>query len=596
MFGAAGIALKKPQPEKTAGEGETVGRGDLVHVAAREPLGGRETRTDTIFNRRKRGQVMKLRTRIFLSFLVAFFLVADLGWCLPPAPYTDKEMTVALDLMLRNVKSSDRMIRKDHLGRTYEQGAVVASPSFKGSPPWFTGEHDYERIWLRDSALAISALADVYRESVPGKNSLPTPATLWGIERHDIPSLFKSYLIFTDTIQNAVGAGLCDQGNSDYAHAVFSVNAEVERWSSQTDGPALRALSIMKIAELFNFTSDGVTLYVPMKNCQDMGILKRDLCYVAKSYDVAKHDLWEETPGLFFFNSMVQYEAMNRGAMFAANAKDTEFQNEMAGVRRRLEGMLGRYWRSNACQGYFARWMGDGCPITRPQCPPSGDESCLDISTILAFVHTDAHIFPLDGGMALQNADSVRKGFCFTSCTDGERQPMVRYKIDNGQNGVCAYLGRYPADCFDGAQDEASNPWVLSNHAMAQFYYKLARTILQKGGINIGPDVHPFYAFVLSPELYAALIAPQRDGRLVQDDPDIMRQVAEGLAVEGDRLVMAVRALLPPPKEVNPGASWLPEQINGESGQPWSAQDLTWSYASLLTAMLERKKLEAPLQ
>lgn len=102
----------------------------------------------------------------------------------------------------------------------------------------------------------------------------------------------------------------------------------------------------------------------------------------------------------------------------------------------------------------------------------------------------------------------------------------------NGQSNLGTAIGRYPEDHYDGyTTSSQGNPWVLATAALAEFYYKAG-------------------------------------------DPK-----------KGDAFLKRLQY------HSNPDGS-LSEQMNRDSGFMQGAGDLTWSYASFLTALFAKEKTD----
>ena len=100
----------------------------------------------------------------------------------------------------------------------------------------------------------------------------------------------------------------------------------------------------------------------------------------------------------------------------------------------------------------------------------------------------------------------------------------------NGQSNLGTAIGRYPEDRYDGyTTSSKGNPWVLATAAFAEFYYKV------------------------------------------------------GDQKKGDAFLKRLQY------HSNPDGS-LSEQINQDTGFMQGARDLTWSYASFLTALFAREE------
>lgn len=157
--------------------------------------------------------------------------------------------------------------------------------------------------------------------------------------------------------------------------------------------------------------------------------------------------------------------------------------------------------------------------------------SNLDISVILGVLHGS-----YDDFFGPSDVD-VQKTFARLVEVFGQIYPV-------NQNGkqMAPALGRYPEDIYAGANFNGGNPWVLATMAGAEYSYKLARE---------------------------------------QASHNIKR--AEKWMQIGDDFVQRVQY------HANPDGS-LSEQIDRYSGYMSSARDLTWSYASILTANWAREE------
>jgi glucoamylase len=189
-----------------------------------------------------------------------------------------------------------------------------------------------------------------------------------------------------------------------------------------------------------------------------------------------------------------------------------------------------------------------------------------DINTILASIHNfdpslgcDAATFQPCSDRALANHKAV---------TDSFRSSI--YPINKGaRKGQAVAVGRYPEDVYyDG------NPWYLATSAAAEQLYDAMMTWEQGGGVTV-TDVSLAFFRDLVPDVAV--------GVHEVGSPTYARIMAATIAY-ADGFMDVVRRYTP----LN---GTMSEQFGKESGEPLSAHDLTWSYASFLTAVTRRAKI-----
>ncbi|MBI1861010.1 MAG: glycoside hydrolase family 15 protein [Deltaproteobacteria bacterium] len=115
------------------------------------------------------------------------------------------------------------------------------------------------------------------------------------------------------------------------------------------------------------------------------------------------------------------------------------------------------------------------------------------------------------------------------------------YPINNmGHRGIA--IGRYPEDRYTGfSSNSAGNPWFINTNAFAEYYYLLAKEFRQKSG-------------------------PQSTSWAQKRGDDYLACTQFHMGDDGS----------------------MAEQMNRNTGFMQGAPDLTWSYASLLTAQWAR--------
>jgi len=208
---------------------------------------------------------------------------------MPPAgPASVNPLTLApymFSLMLRNIATFGFMIA-DHNepgnpGGYTAPGCVLASPSW----PSYPGNvapiiEDYVFNWSRDAAITMSAVLNQAPAQIPAAGA---------------SDLLASYVNFASTCQASGG----DIGQAHYTPEGASTGS-----ADESDGPALRILTILQgFAGL-----DGPTQAVARN------VIAADLAYLLDNnrYQNPTDNLWEDTFGQSIFARSVQLAALNQ--------------------------------------------------------------------------------------------------------------------------------------------------------------------------------------------------------------------------------------------------------------------------------------------
>ena len=141
------------------------------------------------------------------------------------------------------------------------------------------------------------------------------------------------------------------------------------------------------------------------------------------------------------------------------------------------------------------------------------------------------------------------------------------YDLNGGLSASSAVaVGRYPEDVYYNG-----NPWYLSTFAVAEQLYDALTVWAAQGSLQITPTSLPFFRQCLSS---AATGTFASSTSTYQTLTSAIKTFADGF--------IAVNA------KYTPSGGGLAEQFDRNSGAPLSAADLTWSYASALTAFNAR--------
>ena len=265
-------------------------------------------------------------------------------------------------------------------------------------------------------------------------------------------------------------------------------------------------------------------------------------------------DLWEEVSGSSFFTTQVQYRSLAQGAALARQLGGGDGDDIPCEACRQAGQVLcflqsywnGRHWTANVNGG--------------------GDRGGVDTSTILGPIA----VFDIAAGCrssTLQPCHS-RSLANFKVVVDTFRDPTL-YPINAGGGGPGrgVALGRYPEDVYFGG-----NPWYLTTLAAAEFLYDAAAAWAAQGCVDVDLTSLAFFR-----ELYP----DAQPGRTYHRGGDVFARILDAAAAYADSFVAVV-------ERYTPGGGALAEQFDRATGEPLSARDLTWSYASFVTMARRR--------
>lgn len=141
------------------------------------------------------------------------------------------------------------------------------------------------------------------------------------------------------------------------------------------------------------------------------------------------------------------------------------------------------------------------------------------------------------------------------------------YDINSGiPNGTAIAVGRYAEDVYyDG------NPWYLNTLAVAEQLYDALYVWQQQGSVTVTETSEAFFADLVDD----VPVGTHESGS------DTFTSIFEAVTAYADGFVNVVATYAQ-----QDGS--LDEQFSKYDGQPLSAADLTWSYASFLTATARR--------
>ncbi len=436
----------------------------------------------------------------------------------PLETWIQLETKVSIDRMMKNISPAGAL-----------PGTVIASPS-NNSP-------NYYFHWIRDASLTIDQVVTLLKNSRLSEQAIYAKR----IEEFIHLSTFQQ--------QNPGAEGL---GEPRY---LVDGTADTIPWSRpQFDGPALRALTLMRFMQEIN----------PEKNLREETriIIRHDLQYVILHWNRPCFDLWEELKGLHFYTQAVQLSALKMGIVFFNEPGDKNFSNDLQLAANSLTLELLKNWNKEQNFIGASREL-TGLPYANYKA------SNLDSAVILAFLHS--HAFE-----KIQTADSsnISRDQYISTARALESVFKDIYSI-NSLNSAPA-IGRFSDDVYDGG-----NPWYMTTSAFAEFYFRIALDIKNSNEIQVN-ELN--YAF-LQNSLFSAK----------QNGPDLILKWGDVIlinSVSGQKLVSSLQRrgddFLETLRKYTGSQGEMSEQFDRRAGVPASARDLTWSYAGFLSAVQAR--------
>ncbi|TFK40812.1 glycoside hydrolase family 15 protein [Crucibulum laeve] len=394
-----------------------------------------------------------------------------------------------------------------------------------------TSDPDYLYTWTRDSALVYKMLIDQYTLGEDISSSL----------RGNIDNYVSAQTILQ---QVSNPSGTVSTGGLGEPKFNIDLTAFTASWGRpQRDGPPLRAISLITYANWLIANSN--TTYVTGKVWP---VIKLDLDYTAKHWNQSGFDLWEEVSSRSFFTTAVQHRALRQGAALATKIGQNSLVVGYSAQADNILCFLQSYWSSTG--NYITSNTGGG-------------RSGKDANSVLASIHSfdaaagcDSRTFQPCSDKALANHKAYVDAF------------RSIYTINSGiaANKAVA-TGRYPEDVYYGGQ-----AWYLTTAAAAEQLYDALIVWKAQGSLQVTSTSLAFFrqfsssiqtgTYASSTSTFATLTAA-------------IKEYADGFI-----LVNA---------KYTPSNGALAEQYHRNTGVPLSAKDLTWSYASTLTAFASRK-------
>jgi glucoamylase len=326
-------------------------------------------------------------------------------------------------------------------------------------------------------------------------------------------------------------AQICQNAGGDFDRASFLINGTPRSWTDQTDGPALQTLAILQLFSQLDAPAQTVA----------NAVIARNLSFLQDAYQFETFNLWEEEYGASFFARAVQLQCFQA---ITANTSGIPVPGWLSTAVPWLENALESHW-----SGQYYRSL---LPVPTDYRVPYDPNIDIVMAAIYGAVAlTDTKLLATAALLRSQWADPTSKYFYPINGADQQR-------------GIGPLLGRYPGDVYDGDTDAqvGDHPWAVSTANFAELYYRLAKQITTGGTVPFDNLSTYFFSQV---------------GVDAQTTPAV---AAAALQSAGDQMLQAIM--------FHSDHLELSEQFDATSGYEKSVSNLSWSYASFLSAVRAR--------
>lgn len=342
-------------------------------------------------------------------------------------------------------------------------------------------------------------------------------------------------------------------------------NIFTEGWGRpQNDGPAIRAYTLCYYAKwLGKHHPKRAELYVPALSV--ISPIKTDLEFTAHHWKDPGFDIWEEVKGMHFYTAMVQRRALIEGAALAEEMGDTGASTFYRQQIPEIENLITSFWDSK--HGRVICTMNN---VGGLDYKVSG----LDTQVILAALHAGNHrdpFFAPEDERILTTAAQLIRGFM-------RIYPINRERVSKG---VAPAIGRYPEDKYDGEGTSSSgqgNPWMLLTAAMAELAYRVKTAWVRQGQFVVTENNIDYLRLAYS-DMPPSFVVKE----VVVAGMPKFKVTMKMLELYGDKFLERVKKHVKKKDGMN-------EQWNRLTGEPQGAEDLTWNYAALITAVIARQQ------
>ena len=306
----------------------------------------------------------------------------------------------------------------------------------------------------------------------------------------------------------------------------FTIDGKPRLWSDQNDGPALQSVAMLTAFDQLDSATQAIAKDVIAKN----------LSFLLDVYKDPTYNLWEEHEGQSFFALSAQLRCFEA---IKTNTHAIPVPDGIDAAIAWLQETLASHWNGS----FYVSIL----PKPDDYYDPNIDIICASLYG--AIPCTDTKLLATAAQLRGQWAD------------DGSPE-LYPVNVADRERGLGPLLGRYPGDLYDGDQANQSlgdHPWALCSCNLAELYYRVANEIATSQTVPFDQLSEPFFS------------------QIGVDQGTSPADVITALQNAGDAILRAVI--------YHSDHLELSEQFDGVSGYEKSVKNLTWSYASFLSAV-----------
>ena len=323
-------------------------------------------------------------------------------------------------------------------------------------------------------------------------------------------------------------AQICQKSGGDFDRASFLINGTPRSWTNQTDGPAVQTLAILQMFAQLDAPTQTVA----------EAVIAANLNFLQNAYQGETYNLWEEENGASFFARSIQLKCFQA---ISVNNLGIPVPGWLSTAIPWLENALESHWNGQHYQSII--------PVPTDYRTPYDPNIDIVMAAVYGAVAvTDTKLLATAALLRSQWADQTSK-YCY---------PV---NVADQQRGIGPLLGRYPGDVYDGDTDAqvGDHPWAVSTANFAELYYRLAKQITTAGTVPVDNLSTTFFS------------------QVKVDASTTPTAAAAALQSAGDQMLQAV--------VFHSDQFQLSEQFDATSGYEKSVSNLSWSYASFLSAV-----------
>jgi glucoamylase len=466
--------------------------------------------------------------------------------------WIERQYAVSASLMLSAISATHLIKERPGFGQTIRpaKGSILASTAIGGWDP----DPDYFFHWLRDSAVVVDALRHLIADGPHAQeaithckdfvafssalNRLDGSAFLQkaGDFRKNVEPFFLQYIREDNDL-------LSISGDRVRGEPRFNPDAtlDISKWNRpQHDGPALRALALMRlwVIDVWDETDRAAM----------RGLILSDLNFVNRHWGEPSFDIWEEELGQHYCTGLLQYAALEDGAVWAeqTNVSAAEPAPAFRVTVGKIARSLNEFWCPS--KGYY---------VSRRNVVDGASHKDLDFAVILAVIHAARN----------RGTHSVVDPQVMATLARLEDLFERSYPINQGRpENRGPAMGRYADDRYF-----SGGAYYFSTLGAAEFYYALAEAVASGADLPVTAENEEFL-------LRLGLLKT-----LPGLPPEVQREHSFKILLNrGDQFMSTVAAFTPASAE-------LSEQFDQKTGTQTSAKTLAWSHAALVSAATRRK-------